>query len=153
MKRKNQNGAALIEAALSITVLFSIVLGTLSLSSSIREQQKITEALHRAAIKISRITSVDSQSSAPDRGDMRCAVFQTLVQDELRKESITQSNISIVSPQSGSRGAPLTTKQEIVVKLESKPFFGTPTARVHISTPQYESPVDCSGNGRIVFEQ
>lgn len=148
-KRENQKGATLIEAALSLSILFSILFGTLSLSTSLHQQQKITEALHRAAIKISRISSVNSQSNAPDRIDARCSVFGSLIQEELNRSAIQSARIVITPPNNSERGTLSTTQQEIIVRLAERPLFGRPTARVQISTPHFVSPVDCSGNGTI----
>lgn len=146
MKRKGQKGATFIEAALALSILSSIVIGTISLATSLQQQQNLTEALHRSALKIARITSTNSQSSAPERVEARCAVYGSLIRDELNRESINNARIIIRSPEEGTLS---TTQQEIVVRLAERPFFGRPTARVQIATPHFVSPVDCSGNGAI----
>ena len=149
MKRSSQKGATFIEAALSLSLLFSIALGTLSLASSIKTQQNLTEALNRAAMRISRISSTHSQSSAPERYDIRCAVYGGLIQEELGRESISSARIYISPPPPSDRATFASTRQVIEIKLAQRPLFGRPTAKIQIATPHFDSPVDCNGNGAL----
>lgn len=144
--RFNESGSVVIESTIFVSAILLLLISTLSIVTSIREKHKLIEALSRSALHIMRLTSTYSESSIPERAEMRCLVLIDIVRRELKRENITQGSISIDTAENID-GLPA--QQTIQVELPRSRLVGSRTAMVQVSTPQFSFPVDCGRHGTI----
>lgn len=140
MNRKvTQKGAVFIESTIFVSILFAIILGGFSIVSGLRDRHRANEALYRSALKIMRITAERSNVSLPESLGIKCLVLKEIIEEELRKESITASEILILDP-----GTTNSVQQVLTVILPKNILLGDTKILLQVSTPNQVSPIDCS---------